>query len=86
MAKKITINGENILNGIDDDWGGQNSTQEAITIHGIRVPVNAEWGVTKKEVERVIKKTFSERVGCIRIVTNEAGNGHTVLGFQNEND
>lgn len=85
MAKKITVLGSNLLQNLSDDWGGKNTTSEAQTIHDTRIPAGAEWGVTREEVERFIKKTFGERVGCFRVVQNEQNN-YVVLGFKDEND
>lgn len=85
MAKKITITGSEILESLSDDWGGKNTTNSAQTIHETRVPAGAEWGVTREEVERFIKKMFGERVGCIRVAQNEQNN-YLVLGFKDEDD
>lgn len=85
MAKKVTILGSNILQNLSDDWGRKNNTSEAQTIHDTRVPAGAEWGVTREEVERFIKKTFGERVGYLRVAQNEQSN-YVILGFKDEND
>lgn len=66
MAKKVTINGSNLLNSTQDAWGGQNSTQYPQTIHGTTVPPGAEWGMNRGEVERFIKSSINaqqSRVG-----------------------
>lgn len=61
MAKKITINGSNLLNGTSDNWGGLNSSQNPVLVHGTVVPAGAEWGINKGEVERFIKDTFDSK-------------------------
>lgn len=66
MAKKVTINGSNLLSSTQDAWGGQNSTQYPQTIHGTTVPPGAEWGMNRGEVERFIKSSINaqqSRVG-----------------------
>ena len=63
MAKKITINGSNLLNSTSDNWGGLNSSQNPILVHDTVVPAGAEWGINKGEVERFIKDTFDDKAG-----------------------
>ena len=66
MAKKVTINGNNLLSSLSDDWGGVNTTQASQTIHGTTVPPGAEWGMNRGEIERFIKssiKAQQSRVG-----------------------
>ena len=61
MAKKITIEGENLLDSLNDDWGGTNETQETQTVYGTEVPSGKEWGVNRGEVERFIKGKMSSQ-------------------------
>lgn len=60
MAKKIVINGSNLLSSLLDAWGGQNNTQSAQNIYGTSVPAGAEWGMNRGEVERFVKSQFSK--------------------------
>lgn len=84
---KITIEGQNLLNSLDDDWGGQNNTQESQTIHGTTVPVGAEWGMNRGEVERFIKKRFRGAVGyLIWSQSVDQSNFYHLLGFATEAD
>ena len=41
---------------------------------------------TGTEVEAFIKKTFGERVGCIRIAQNENQTDNVIIGFKDEDD
>ena len=86
MAKKITIEGEEILKSLNDDWGGVNNTESTQEVYNTPIPPHTEWGVNRGEVEAFLKKTFGERAGCIRIVPSESGIGNVVLGFQDEED
>ena len=86
MAKRIIIRGLNHLNSLNDPWGGTNNTDSDQTIYGTRIPAGAEWAMNKEEVERFQKLTSGKRVGCIRIVQNETGNGYVQLGFKDDND
>ena len=71
MAKKVTIEGSNLLQDIQEDWGGQNNTAQPQTVHGTTVPAGAEWGMNRGEVERIVKKTFGERIGAFRWVQDD---------------
>lgn len=60
MAKKVTIQGNGILQDLLDAWGGVNTSNQPITPYSDRgattvVPAGAEWGVNRGEVERFIK-------------------------------
>ena len=65
MAKKITINGENLLNSLNNDWGGVNSTQSSESHYGTLVPAGAEWGVNRGEVERFIKDSMKAQQNMV---------------------
>ena len=39
-----------------------------------------------KRVEDFIKKTFGEKVGCIKVVTGSDGTSNVVAGFATEDD
>lgn len=56
MAKKITIQGTNLLTSKNDPWGGVNNTSSPITVYGTVVPPGAEWGMNKEEVERFLRE------------------------------
>ena len=79
MAKKITINGSNLLTTLNDDWGGQNNTSSPQTIHGTTVPAGAEWGINRGEVERFIKEQFKGKVGDVYWQID--GTYYNILGF-----
>ena len=60
MAKKVTIQGNGILQDLLDAWGGVNTSNQPITPYSDRgattvVPAGAEWGVNRGEVEKFIK-------------------------------
>jgi len=80
MAKKVTIEGSNLLKDLSDDWGGQNNSQSSQTIHGTPVPAGAEWGMNRGEVERFIKAQFGAKVGYFAV---DAG---YLYGFATEDD
>ena len=80
MAKKVTINGENLLNGLEDDWGGVNESKIPVTVHNTTVAPNCEWGINRGEIERFIKKMFGQRVGCLKIAQDDQ-NTNVILGF-----
>lgn len=61
MAKKVTINGSNIISSLSDAWGGTNNSSSAQTIHGTSVPAGAEWGINRGEVERFVKAQMSSQ-------------------------
>lgn len=63
MAKKVTINGSNLLSDLSQDWGGRNTGDSAQTIHGTSVPAGAEWGLNRGEIERFIKEQFKGKAG-----------------------
>lgn len=82
MAKKITINGSNLLSALTDDWGGQNNTESTQTIHGTEVPVGAEWGMNRGEVERYVKSVLTShkqqieaKYGYIHIPNSKSQDG-----------
>lgn len=69
MAKKVTIEGSNLLSSTQDAWGGQNNTSRAQTIYGTSVPPGAEWGLNRGEVERFIKSKIDETLTNIGYYT-----------------
>ena len=91
MAKKVTINGQNLLSNISQDWGGVNNSGDSINVHGTNVPNGAEWGINRGEIERFIKAQFGSKVGTIRWVTGdvdagEDANYYYLDGFSKEAD
>lgn len=75
MAKKIVIEGSNLLGNLSDDWGGQNNTSSAQNIHGTTVPAGAEWGMNRGEVERFVKEQLAElRASLQSVITEKFGN------------
>ena len=88
MAKKITINGSNLLSALTDDWGGQNNTESTQTIHGTEVPVGAEWGMNRGEVERYVKSVLTShkqqieaKYGYIHIPNSKSQDGFYHIYF-----
>ena len=91
MAKKITIQGTNLLESLGDAWGGVNDTQAPITPYEGKgaetvVPPGKEWGVTKDEVERFIKAQLGTKVGDIRWHKPESSNYYDLLVFATKAD
>ena len=91
MAKKITIQGTNLLESLGDAWGGVNDTQTPITPYEGKgaetvVPPGKEWGVTKDEVERFIKAQLGTKVGDIRWHKPESSNYYDLLVFATKAD
>ena len=91
MAKKVTIVGTNLLNNLQQDWGGQNNESSAVTIHGTSVPAGAEWGINRGEIERFIKAQFGGKVGTTRWVLGDTAAGedstfYYLDGFAKEAD
>ena len=91
MAKKVTIAGTNLLTNLSQDWGGQNNTTSAITVHGTTVPPGAEWGVNRGEIERFIKAQFGAKAGTTRWVLGDTAAGedstfYYLDGFAKEAD
>ncbi len=84
MAKKITINGSNLLQQLTDAWGGTNDTASPQTVHGTTVPAGAEWGMNRGEVERFIKQQLGTKVGDI--YWEQDGNYYNVVGFKSTED
>ncbi len=72
MAKKVKITGKNLLNSIEDDWGGKNETSEAIDVYGTQVPAGQEWGMNRGEVERFVKEKLQEHDEGIETLGEEA--------------
>lgn len=60
MANKVTITGRNVLNNLEQDWGGVNSTPSSQVIYGTNVPSGSEWGVNHGEIERFLKQQISD--------------------------
>ena len=85
MAKKVTINGDNILHGLEDDWGGVNETKMTVNVHDTPVGPGCEWGVNRGEIERFIKEMFGKRVGCLKIAQDDQKT-NVVLGFKDNDD
>lgn len=93
MAKKITINGSNLLNSLNDDWGGVNNTQQSVTPYSERggntpVPAGAEWGINRGEVERFLKAQLREvagkqTIGTFKVVINQDLQ-NVMAGFESE--
>lgn len=73
MAKKIVIEGSNLLGNLSDDWGGQNNTSSAQNIHGTTVPAGAEWGMNRGEVERFVKDQFAQLRSAMSAVATKFG-------------
>ena len=92
MAKKVTIEGSNLLQNLNDDWGGVNNSQGSVTPYSGQgastpVPAGAEWGMNRGEVERFIKSRFKGSIGFL-IWSDEidASNFYHLLGFATEYD
>ena len=66
-AKKIVIEGQNLLTELSQPWGGVNNTGAAQTVYGQTVPAGYEWGMNRDEVERFMKKQYGEKYGYIRV-------------------
>lgn len=95
MAKKVTIQGSNLLQNLNDDWGGVNNSQGSVTPYSGQgastpVPAGAEWGVNRGEVERFIKDQLRNLNGKIGFVTwsseVDASNFYHLWGFATEDD
>lgn len=84
MAKKVTINGSNLLSDLSQAWGGQNNSDSDATIHGTQVPAGAEWGMNRGEVERFIKAQLKGRCGAI--LWEAEGTYYSLLGFASKAD
>ena len=83
MAKRVTIPGSNLLNDTSQPWGG---TGDGSQVHGQTVPVGAEWGINKAEVERFIKAQFGTKFGDFR-TTDPDQNGYIhILAFATQAD
>lgn len=86
MAKKVTINGENLLSNLSEAWGGVNTGSSAQTIHGTSVPAGAEWGINRGEIERFIKEQFGTKFGDFRTTEPDANSFVHLLCFATEED
>lgn len=91
MAKKVVINGSNLLTRLSDAWGGLNDTGSAQTIYGTVVPAGAEWGVNRGEIERFLKAQYGTKVGTTRWVLGNSDLGedstfYYLDGFAKEED
>lgn len=93
MAKKVTIQGSNLLQNLNDDWGGVNNSQGSVTPYSEQgastpVPAGAEWGMNRGEVERFIKAQFRQMsgtsIGDFEIVADQ--NGQNALAGFNSKD
>ena len=83
MAKKIVIEGSNLLNNTSQPWGG---TGDGSQVHGQTVPAGAQWGINKAEVERFIKAQFGTKFGDFR-TTDPDQNGYIhILAFATQAD
>lgn len=58
--KRIIIPGLNLLTSLNEDWGGENNTGEAITMYGTEIPDGYKWAMNFAEVERFIKGMFRD--------------------------
>lgn len=95
MAKKVTIEGSNLLQNLNDDWGGVNNSQGSVTPYSDRgattpVPAGNEWGVNRGEVERFLKEQLGkigDKVGCLKWSDDiDASNFYHLWGFATEDD
>lgn len=67
MAKKIVITGTDLLQSVNDPWGGVNNTEETIQVYGTDVPPGYEWGMNRGEVERFIKAEYGTKAGAFYV-------------------
>ena len=86
MAKRIVIEGTDILTSINDPWSGKNNDVEAIEVYGTTVPPRAEWGVNLREIERIIKATFGDKVGYQKVVSAPDGIANRIVSFASQDD
>lgn len=86
MAKKIVIEGLNLLTSISQPWGGVNDTQSAITVHGTSVPPGYEWGINRGEIERFIKEQYGTKFGDLRTTDPDEQNFIHILCFATKAD
>ena len=87
MAKKVTIKGQNKLNSLEDDWGGENNSSSTQSVYGTEVPPGNEWGMNRGEVERFLKQKLSEHENAISdTVKGVLVNGTIVEKDENGND
>ena len=86
MAKRIVIAGTDILTSINDPWSGKNNSAEAIEVYGTAIPPRAEWGVNLKEIERIIKATFGDKVGYQKVVSAPDGIANRIVSFASQDD
>ncbi|MCR5037851.1 MAG: hypothetical protein K6A94_00730 [Bacteroidales bacterium] len=87
MARKVTIQGEELVNSLEEPWGGQNDTGDAVDIHGTEVPAGSEWGLNRGEIERFIKRQFGTKVGCLYVTPRkQQDNYYHLWGFASEAD
>ena len=86
MAKKITINGTNLLTDITQPWGGVNTGSEPIQVHGTTVPAGAEWGINRDEVERFLKSQFGTKFGDFRTTDPDTNGFIHILAFATKAD
>lgn len=86
MAKKITIEGNELLESLNDDWGGVNDSGSAETIHGTTIPAGAEWGVNRGEVERFIKAQIGSKFGDFRWYKPTDVNYYSLVVFATTTD
>ena len=81
MAKKITIEGSDILSALTEAWGGVNNTGATVTVHGTEVPAGAEWGINRGEIERFIKEQFGLKAGVFRWYKPNDSNYYSLVVF-----
>lgn len=86
MAKRIIIQGSNLLTSLSDDWGGVNNTGAEITIHNTAIPDGAEWAINKGEVERFIKAQYGIKFGDFRTTDPDEHNFVHLLCFATTED
>ena len=83
---KITINGQNLLQDLNDDWGGENNSGSTQNIHGTPVPNGSEWGMNRGEVERFLKEQIGGKVGFFIWSDVDENNYYHLWGFATEAD
>ena len=91
MAKKVIIEGSDLLQSINDHWGGINDTPNTIIPYSEReatteVPPGAEWGMNKGEIERFLKEQFGTKAGDFRWYMPDGANYYNLLLFASTDD
>jgi hypothetical protein len=91
MAKRITIEKTGLLESLNDPWGGINNNDFVIIPYSDRgatteVPPGAEWGVTKEDIENLVKTLFGTKVGDFRWYLPSGENYYKQLLFATKAD